>query len=58
MTRTTQQNVRVISTILDPAGKSVAMTTSTIVGVSDKDQHIFDQQVSVCQPSAVEFGRA
>src|SRR6202007_1221148 len=31
-----QQNVRVISTILDPAGKSVAMATSTTVGVSDR----------------------
>jgi beta-galactosidase len=46
-----QQNVRVISTILDPAGKSVAMATSTIVGVSDNEQHIFDQQVSFANPA-------
>jgi beta-galactosidase len=47
----TPQNVRVISTILDPAGKEVAKTTSIPVGVPDGEQHTFEDQVSVAGPA-------
>ena len=48
---TAPQNVRVISTILDPAGKVVAKTTSKPVAVPDGEEEIFEDQVSVSVPS-------
>jgi len=45
-----QHNVRVISTILDPSGKSVAKTITTGIGVSGNEQQTFEQQVSVANP--------
>jgi len=47
----TPQNVRVISTVFDPAGKAVAKTTSTPVGVPDGEERTFEDQVSVSSPS-------
>ena len=45
------QNVRVTSTILDPAGKAVAKTTSAAAGVPDAQEHTFEDQVSVAGAS-------
>ncbi len=47
----TAQNVRVISTIVDPAGKAVAKATSTPVAVPDGEERTFEGQVSVSAPS-------
>jgi beta-galactosidase len=45
------QNVRVVSTILDPAGKTVARTASPPSAVADSDEHAFEQQVTLNQPA-------
>jgi beta-galactosidase len=46
----TPQNVRVISTILDPAGKPVAKSTPTPASVVDGEDHVFEDQASVSGP--------
>jgi beta-galactosidase len=45
------QDVRVISTILDPAGKAVAKAAATPVQVPDGEERTFEQQVSVARPA-------
>ena len=44
------QSVRVLSTVLDPAGEAVAKTTSSVVMVSRSDEHTLEQTVSVDGP--------
>ena len=45
------QNVRVISTILDPAGKEIGKTVSTALTIPESSERTFDQQVLVKRPA-------
>jgi len=45
------QNARVISTILDPAGKEVGKTAGTPISIPEFSERTFDQQVLVKQPA-------
>ena len=45
------RNVRVISTILDPAGKEVGKTASTPLSIPECGERTFEQQVVVKQPA-------
>ncbi len=45
------QNVRVISTIVDPLGKAVAKATSSSISIPDNDEGTFEQQVNLANPS-------
>ncbi len=45
------QNVRVISTILDPAGKQVAKTAGSPLSIPEFSERTFEQQVEVKQPA-------
>ena len=51
-------NVRVVSTIFDPAGKAVAKTTSTPIKIQDSNERTFEQQVSITAPALWSFGRS
>jgi beta-galactosidase len=53
----TPQKVRVISIILDPAGKAVAKTTSKPVGIADGAEQTFDDEASVSGPSVWSLER-
>ena len=44
-------NVRVLSTILDPSGKTVAKTASAAGTISEFGEHAYEQQVAVKQPA-------
>jgi beta-galactosidase len=44
------RKVRVISTIVDPTGKSVGKTVSDAVEIADRDEEHFTQQIMVRQP--------
>ncbi|MBL8208793.1 MAG: beta galactosidase jelly roll domain-containing protein, partial [Blastocatellia bacterium] len=44
-------NVRVISTLIDPAGKQVGKTTSTPSSIASFDEHAYEQQIAVRQPA-------
>jgi beta-galactosidase len=45
------QNVRVLSTILDPSGRAVARAATTPSSIPDGGEHIYEQQVEVRQPA-------
>ena len=45
------QSVRVISTIVDPAGRTVGKSASAAAPVADAGEHTFEQQVVVVQPA-------
>jgi beta-galactosidase len=45
------QNVRVLSTLLDPSGKEAGNVASAPFSISDAGEHTFDQQVTVKQPA-------
>ena len=46
----TRQDARVISTVLDPAGKQAAKTTSEAFGVDDAGERTIEQTVTVARP--------
>jgi beta-galactosidase len=45
------QNVRVISTVLDPSGKQIGKIASTPLSIPEFDERTFEQQVAVKQPA-------
>jgi beta-galactosidase len=45
------QNVRVISTILDPSGKQSGKSASATLSISNEGEHTFEQQVAVKRPA-------
>ncbi len=45
------QNVRVISTLVDPLGKPVAKATSSSITIPGDDERTFEQQVNLANPS-------
>jgi beta-galactosidase len=45
------QNVRVISTVLDPAGKETGRAASPAAAISEWGEHTYEQQVAVRQPA-------
>jgi beta-galactosidase len=45
------QNVRVKSTIYDPAGKAVGSATATPVPIPEWKEHAYEQQITVSQPA-------
>ena len=47
----TRQEARVISTVLDPAGKQAAKTTSEAFGVEDAGERTIEQTVRVARPA-------
>jgi beta-galactosidase len=46
----TAQDARVISTVLDPAGKEVGKTVTPIASIAPDDEQIYKQQVTVKKP--------
>jgi len=46
----TAQNVRVVSTIVDPAGKSAGKAASDQASIANEDEHSYEQNVSINAP--------